>query len=87
MSAYTGKKLEYDVVGGLNRLDRPITDYSLVIQCGGCMITRKQLVNRLQPAIEAGVPVTNYGMAIAWLQGVYTRAIKPFVQMPETTGL
>lgn len=87
MNAYTGKKLEYDVVGGLNRLERPITEYSLVIQCGGCMITRKQLVNRLKPAIDAGVPVTNYGMAIAWLQGVYARAIRPFAHLTETSGL
>jgi [FeFe] hydrogenase H-cluster maturation GTPase HydF len=77
---FTGKKLDYDVVAGLDLLPRPITDYSLVIQCGGCMITRKQLHNRLQPAIKAGIPVTNYGMAIAYFQGVYKRAIAPFVK-------
>ena len=76
---FTGKKIEYDVVAGLDVLPRPITDYSLVIQCGGCMITRRQLHNRLQPAIKAGIPVTNYGMAIAYVQGIYQRAIKPFV--------
>ena len=77
---FTGKKLEYDVVAGLDSLSRPVTDYSLVIQCGGCMITRKQLYNRLQPAIRAGVPVTNYGMAIAYVQGIYDRAIAPFLK-------
>lgn len=77
---FTGKKIEYDVVAGLDVLPRPVTDYSLVIQCGGCMITRKQLHNRLQPAIKAGVPVTNYGMAIAYVQGIYERAIAPFVK-------
>jgi [FeFe] hydrogenase H-cluster maturation GTPase HydF len=77
---FTGKKIEYDVVAGLDVLPRPVTDYSLVIQCGGCMITRKQLHNRLQPAIKAGVPVTNYGMAIAYVQGIYKRAIAPFVK-------
>jgi [FeFe] hydrogenase H-cluster maturation GTPase HydF len=80
MSSYTGKQLRYDVVSGLNRLDRQISDYALVVQCGGCMITRKQLVNRLKPAIDAGIPVTNYGMAIAYMQGVYNRAIRPFVK-------
>ncbi len=80
ISNFTGKKLEYDVVAGLDSLSRPVTDYSLVIQCGGCMITRKQLYNRLQPAIKAGVPVTNYGMAIAYVQGIYDRAIAPFVK-------
>lgn len=77
---FTGKKIEYDVVAGLDVLPRPITDYSLVIQCGGCMITRKQLHNRLLPAIKAGIPVTNYGMAIAYVHGIYNRAIKPFVK-------
>jgi [FeFe] hydrogenase H-cluster maturation GTPase HydF len=79
MSSYTGKQLHFDVVAGLNRLSRPVTDYALVVQCGGCMITRKQLINRLKPAIDAGIPVTNYGMAIAFMQGVYNRAIEPFV--------
>jgi len=81
ITGFTGKKIEYDVIAGLDILPRPITDYSLVIQCGGCMITRKQLHNRLQPAISAGVPVTNYGMAIAYVQGIYNRAVAPFTKM------
>jgi [FeFe] hydrogenase H-cluster maturation GTPase HydF len=80
---FTGKKIEYDIVAGLDVLPRPITDYSLLIQCGGCMITRKQLHNRLQPAIRAGIPVTNYGMAIAYVQGIYKRAIAPFVKLED----
>jgi [FeFe] hydrogenase H-cluster maturation GTPase HydF len=80
ITGFTGKKIDYDVVAGLDVITRPITDYSLVIQCGGCMITRKQLHNRLQPAIKAGVPVTNYGMAIAYVQGIYNRAIAPFIK-------
>jgi [FeFe] hydrogenase H-cluster maturation GTPase HydF len=80
ITRFTGKKLEFDVVAGLNALSRPVTDYSLVVQCGGCMITRKQLHNRLQSAVKAGVPVTNYGMAIAYVQGIYDRAIAPFVK-------
>jgi [FeFe] hydrogenase H-cluster maturation GTPase HydF len=77
---FTGKKIKYDVVAGLDTLPRPITDYALLIQCGGCMITRRQLHNRLQPAIKAGIPITNYGMAIAYVQGIYNRAIAPFVK-------
>jgi len=80
MTSYTGKKMIFEVVTGLTRLTRPISDYALVVQCGGCMITRKQLVNRLKPAIDSGIPVTNYGMAIAWMQGVYDRAIRVFVK-------
>ena len=64
----------------LNAIQRDIHDYALVVQCGGCMITRRQLVNRLKPAIDAGIPVTNYGMAIAYVHGIYNRAIQPFVK-------
>ncbi len=78
ITAFTGKKLEYEVVPGLENLKRDIHDYSLVIQCGGCVITQKQLYNRLKPAIDAGIPVTNYGMAIAYVQGIFNRAIAPF---------
>ncbi len=44
------------------------------------MITRKQLVNRLVPAITAGIPVTNYGMSIAYMHGIFDRAVAPFVK-------
>lgn len=75
---YINAPVEWDMVAGLDQITRPITDYAIVIQCGGCMITRKQLHNRLQPAIDAGIPVTNYGMAIAWMHGIYDRAMQPF---------
>jgi hypothetical protein len=42
------------------------------------MITRKQIINRLKPAIDANIPVTNFGMTIAYVQGVYDRVIAPF---------
>ena len=80
ISQFTGKKLHFEVVAGLDDIPGKITDYSLVIQCGGCMITRKQLLNRLKPAKEAGIPITNYGMTIAYVQGIYNRAIAPFVK-------
>ena len=80
LSGFTGKKLYFDVIAGLDPLTRPVTDYSLVVQCGGCMLTRKQLHNRLHSAVRAGIPVTNYGMTIAYVQGIYKRAIAPFVK-------
>jgi len=83
MTNFTGKKLEYEVVAGLNNLPRPITEYAIVVQCGGCVITRKQLINRLKPAVDAGVPVTNYGMAIAYMQGIFDRAVAPFVKTKD----
>jgi len=81
LSSFTGMQLEYKVVAGLDKVPGKITDYSMVIQCGGCMITRKQLINRLKPAIDAGIPVTNYGMAIAYMHGIYERAVAPFVKL------
>ena len=84
ISNFTGKKLEFVVTAGLNEIPGEISDYALLIQCGGCMITPKQLGNRLQPAIDAGVPVTNYGMAIAYVQGIYNRAIAPFSKTEDS---
>ncbi|MBN1117313.1 MAG: [FeFe] hydrogenase H-cluster maturation GTPase HydF [Bacteroidales bacterium] len=80
ISNYTGKKIEYDTVAGLDNLPRPIEEYSLVIQCGGCMITQKQLQNRLKKAIENQIPVSNYGMAISYVQGIFNRAVAPFIK-------
>lgn len=78
INEYTEKKLTYDVVAGLSNVERNISDYALVVQCGGCMVTRRQLKNRLKPAIEAGVPVTNYGLTIAWINGIFDRVTEPF---------
>lgn len=85
MSHFTGKDLHFEVVAGLDDIPGAIDEYALVVQCGGCMVTRRQLINRLQPARKAGIPVTNYGMAIAYVQGVYQRAVAPFVK-PEDLG-
>lgn len=80
LSNFSGKKLNYDVVAGLGTLPKPIQEYAIVIQCGGCVLTRKQIISRLKPAVDAGIPVTNYGMAIAFMHGIYQRAIAPFIQ-------
>jgi len=78
LQKFTGRKIEFDIVAGLASLPRPVKEYALVIQCGGCMITHRQILARLRPAVEADIPVTNYGMAIAWMHGIYDRAIAPF---------
>lgn len=74
---YTGKKLNFEFVSGLNTLPC-INKYAMVIQCGGCMITKKQIINRLKPAVDQGIPVSNYGMVIAYMNGIFERATKPF---------
>jgi [FeFe] hydrogenase H-cluster maturation GTPase HydF len=83
ISSFTGRSLSFDVVAGLDRPPQPIEAYRLVVQCGGCMLTRTQVRLRLRPALEHRVPVTNYGMAIAWCLGIYDRAIAPFAGARE----
>lgn len=75
---HTGKALEFDIVSGLGSLSRPIRDYRLVIQCGGCVVTAQQLASRLMPAIQAGVAVSNYGLTLAYLNGIFHRSMSPF---------
>lgn len=52
--------------------------YKLIIHCGGCMITRREMLARIEKAREAGIPVTNYGIAVSVLQGVIERTLSPF---------
>ena len=78
LAKYTGKALQCEAVAGLSSLPRPIQQYALVIQCGGCVLTAKQLAARLAPAIEAGIPVSNYGLAIAYMNGIFARSLEIF---------
>ena len=52
--------------------------YRLVVQCGSCMLGRREVRSRVRRCAEAGVPVTNYGLAIAWSLGIFERALGPF---------
>ena len=78
LAKYTGKELVCEAVGGMSAPTRPYGDYALAIQCGGCVVTSKQLAARLAPAIEAGVPVSNYGLAIAYMNGIFERSMRIF---------
>lgn len=86
ISNFTGKKLHFDTVAGLDGFPRPIEDYALVIQCGGCMVTHRQLVNRLRDPKRNNVAITNYGMAIAYVHGIFSRAIEPFTGKMKEAG-
>jgi len=78
LSNYTGKKLNYEIVAGFDSPLKDIKDYSLVIQCGSCMFTRAQVLNRLKLATSNNVPITNYGIAIAFVKGIFNRVLEPF---------
>ena len=76
---FTGKKIQFDYVAGLAPINN-IEQYAMAIQCGGCVATRKQLLNRTNLAVQAGIPISNYGMAIAFMTGVFYRSIQIFKQ-------
>ncbi len=78
LKKYTQLNLDFVVVAGMDKIPGNIKDYAIVIQCGGCVLTQKQVRNRIKEAIDAGVPVSNYGMVIAFLHGVFQRSIAPF---------
>ncbi len=77
LQSYTKKKLQFTFVSGLEKLP-DISKFAMVVQCGGCMVTRKQLHNRLNKAIALQIPITNYGMLIAYINGIFERAVQPF---------
>ena len=69
-----GCKLNFTFVSGLDELP-PLENFSLALQCGGCMVTHRQLRNRIRKVVAAGIPVTNYGMCIAYVTGIFSRAV------------
>lgn len=73
----TGKNLNISHVAGCD-FPNDLASYRLVIQCGGCMTTRREMLSRIRKCEEAGVAITNYGVCISELQGVLSRVIKPF---------
>ena len=73
----TGKNLQIDYVSGCDFATN-LADYKLVIQCGGCMVNRRQILSRIQQCQSAGVAITNYGVCISELKGVLERVLSPF---------
>jgi len=74
---YVGGDLQIDTSCGRD-YPQDLKDYKLILHCGACMMNRREMLNRLRKAHEAGVPVTNYGVAISFLQGVIKRSLAPF---------
>ena len=78
ISAKSGKKLNFTIVAGLEPLPQDLKSYALAVQCGGCMITKNQLKQRVEKLISAGVPVSNYGVMIACCTGILPRVTEIF---------
>lgn len=78
LELYKGVRLNFEFVSGMDSISKPLNSYSLVIQCGGCMQTTTQVNNRISPFLDNNVPVTNYGMVIAYSLGIFKQALAPF---------
>ena len=80
-----GGALDFHWVSGLELPD-DVKDYKLIVHCGACMINRKEMLHRLMATEEAGVPMVNYGVLIAYVHGVLKRALMPFPEAREVFG-
>jgi len=77
LTQYVGGKLEIEHVQGHDFPD-DLTGWDLVIHCGACTFNRRAMLARIMRAREAGVPLTNYGLVIAYSLGIFERALQPF---------
>ena len=74
---YTGKTIDFAFCSG-NEFPEDLEKYALVVHCGGCTLTEHMMQGRLRDCGDKQVPVTNYGMAIAHMNGILERSMKPF---------
>lgn len=77
--SFSGKQVEFDMVSALSPLPE-LSRYAMAIQCGGCMASDKQIRERIQSIIAQNIPVSNYGMSLAYLHHIFDRAIGIFVK-------
>ena len=85
LGQYVGGELHFDTVQG-HDFPEDLGGYSLVVHCGGCMWNRREMLTRILRCRAAGVPITNYGVAIAFSLGIFTRALSPFPAALEAAG-
>lgn len=79
---YTGKKIEIETSSG-TEFPEDLSKYALVIHCGGCMLNEREVKYRMKCALDQGVPFTNYGITIAYMQGILKRSIQIFPYLAE----
>jgi [FeFe] hydrogenase H-cluster maturation GTPase HydF len=77
LTQYVGGKLEFEHHRG-HDFPENLSEFKLIIHCGACMWNRREMLSRLMKARFAGVPLTNYGLTIAYLLGIFERALQPF---------
>ena len=84
LKKHTGKELAFTWTSG-TEFAQDLTKYALVIHCGGCMLNEREMQYRKEACLQAGVPMTNYGMAIAHMNGILKRSLAVF-QTPVKRG-
>ena len=77
---FTGIKPEYVFTSG-DEFPDDLSDYALIVHCGGCMLNEKEMKSRIALASASGVPIVNYGMAIAQMHGILERSLQPFPEL------
>lgn len=77
LKEYTNKKLSFEFTSGLT-FPEDLSKYSLVVHCGGCMLNEREVKYRMKSAIDQKVPFTNYGITIAYINGILERSIEIF---------
>lgn len=78
IEAFTKAKPQYSFSSG-GEFPSDLENFQLIVHCGGCMINETAMQNRIQLARLAGVPIVNYGMAIAQMHGILARSLEPFL--------
>lgn len=77
LKSYTGKQLEIEFSSGME-FPEELSEYKLIIHCGGCMLNEREMKYRLKCARDQGIAITNYGTAIAYMQEILTRSVEIF---------
>ena len=77
INKYTQKHLNFCFTSG-GDFPSDLSNISLVIHCGGCMLNEREIASRMESAKKSNVPITNYGVAIAYMQGILQRTLSPF---------
>lgn len=73
---YTGKQLEFHFTSG-TEFPLDLTEYALIVHCGGCTLNEREMKYRLKCAEDQNIPMTNYGICIAYMNGILERSIRP----------
>ncbi len=82
LQKYTNKTLDFQWTSG-TEFEEDLTKYKLVIHCGGCMLNEREMKYRLKCSVDQAVPMTNYGTAIAYMNGILKRSLAPFPHIQQ----